>query len=189
MDSEIGMRNMMMERAEELLTAFLGSRQIARESIDDREWESLLKIATACALRMSRLEEACMIIKENRISAKGIAEMTEANTSRRSLYNHPIRLDFIEYASKLYKDEEPGRSEDDEETATLKEELDKLYRKDDQTERLKHANRELVKELDLVKSQLNIIQEVMGNDIPTIKNGKGIDIREYLKLKDNKNKH
>ena len=189
MDSEVGMRGMMIEMAEQLLTAYLGSRQIARESIDDREWESLLKISTACALRLSRLKEACMVIRENRISAKGIAEMAEADTSRRSLYNHPIRLGFIEYASRLYKDEEPGRSEDDEETAALKEELEQLYRKDDQTERLKHANRELVKELDLVKSQLNIIQEVMGDDMPTIKDGKGIDIREYLKLKDNKNKH
>lgn len=188
MDSENGMRNLMTERAEHLLTAYLSNRQIARESIDGREWESLLKIAAACALRMSRLEEACMIIKENRISTKGIAEMAEADTSRRSLYNHPIRLDFIEYASRLYSEKEPRRSEDDEETAALKEELEKLYRKDDQTERLKHANRELVKELDLVKSQLNIIQEVMGDDMPVIKDGKGVDIREYLKLKD-KNKH
>lgn len=188
MDSETGMRNLMTERAEHLLTAYLSNRQIARESIDGREWESLLKIAAACALRMSRLEEACMIIKENRISTKAIAEMAEADTSRRSLYNHPIRLDFIEYASRLYNEKEPRRSEDDEETTALKEELEKLYRKDDQTERLKQANKELVKELDLVKSQLNIIQEVMGDDMPTIKDGKGIDIREYLKLKD-KNKH
>ena len=40
------------------------------------------------------------------------------------------------------------------------------------------------KELDFVKSQLNIIQEIMGDDMPVIKDGKGIDIREYLKLKD-----
>ena len=178
------MRNMIMERAGQLMTAYLSSRQIVRESIDDREWESLLKISTACALRLSRLEEACLVIKENRISAKAIADMSEADTSRRSLYNHPIRLGFIEYASKLYNEKEPCRSEDDEETAALKEELEKLYRKDDQTEKLKHANRELVKELDLVKSQLNIIQEIMCDDMPTIKDGKGIDIREYLKLKE-----
>ena len=182
MDSEVGMRGMMTEKAEQLLTAYLGSRQIARESIDDREWESLLKISTACALRLSRLEEACMAIKENRISAKAIAEMPEADTSRRSLYNHPIRLGFIEYASRIYKEKEPEKS-DDEEMAALKEELEQLYRKDDQTERLKHANRELVKELDLVKSQLNLIQEVMGDDMPVIRDGKGIDIRDYLKLK------
>ena len=179
MDSEDRMRG----KAEQLLTAYLASRQITRESIDSNEWDSLMKIATACTLRMSRLEEACMVIKENRISAKAIADMSEADTSRRSLYNHPIRLGFIEYASKLYNEKEPCRSEDDEETAALKEELENLYRKDDQTEKLKHANRELAKELDLVKSQLNIIQEVMGDDMPTIKDGKGIDIREYLKLK------
>lgn len=179
MDSEDRMKG----KAEQLLTAYLASRQITRESIDSNEWDSLMKIATACTLRTSRLEEACMVIKENRISAKAIAEMPEADTSRRSLYNHPIRLGFIEYASRIYKEKEPEKS-DDEEMAALKEELENLYRKDDQTEKLKHANRELAKELDLVKSQLNIIQEVMGNDMPTIKDGKGIDIREYLKLKD-----
>lgn len=178
MDSEDRMRG----KAEQLLTAYLASRQITRESIDSNEWDSLMKIATACTLRMSRLEEACMVIKENRISAKAIAEMPEADTSRRSLYNHPIRLGFIEYASRIYKEKEPEKSYD-EEMSALKEELENLYRKDDQTEKLKHANRELAKELDLVKSQLNIIQEVMGDDMPTIKDGKGIDIREYLKLK------
>ena len=109
--------------------------------------------------------------------------MSEADTSRRSLYNHPIRLGFIEYASRIYKEKEPEKS-DDEEMVALKEELEKLYRKDDQTEKLKHVNRELAKELDLVKSQLNIIQEVMGDNMPAIKDGKGVDIREYLKLKD-----
>lgn len=179
MDSEDRMRG----KAEQLLTAYLASRQITRVSIDSNEWDSLMKIATACALRMSRLEEACMVIKENRISAKAIAEMSEADTSRRSLYNHPIRLGFIEYASRIYKEKEPEKS-DDEEMVALKEELEKLYRKDDQTEKLKHVNRELAKELDLVKSQLNIIQEVMGDNMPAIKDGKGVDIREYLKLKD-----
>ena len=179
MDSE----NRMRGKAEQLLTAYLASRQITRVSIDSNEWDSLMKIATACTLRMSRLEEACMVIKENRISAKAIAEMSEADTSRRSLYNHPIRLGFIEYASRIYKEKEPEKS-DDEEMVALKEELEKLYRNDDQTEKLKHANRELAKELDLVKSQLNIIQEVMGDNMPAIKDGKGVDIREYLKLKD-----
>lgn len=180
MDNEDRMKG----KAEQILTAYLASRQIARESIDSNEWNALKKIATACVLRISRLEEACLVIKENRISTKAIAEMAEADTSRRSLYNHPVRLGFIEYASKLYKEKEPCRSEDDQETAALKEELEKLYRKDDQTEKLKHANRELSKELDFVKSQLNIIQEIMGDDMPVIKDGKGIDIREYLKLKD-----
>lgn len=181
MDVEDRIKN----KAEQLLTAYLSSRQIARESIDSNEWGSLLKIAIACTLRISRLEEACMIIKENRINAKGIAEMPEADTSRRSLYNHPIRLDFIEYASKIYNAKEPQKSDDDE-MATLKEELEKLYRKDDQTEMLKHRNRELSKEIDILKSQLNIIQEVMGDNMPATNDKKGIDIREYLKIK---NKH
>ena len=169
---------------EELANSLLADF-VQREKIADADMEiegpALRRLANAAAIHITALTDALETVKANRINVTSMVATPEAAISRRSVYNHKMLQAFIEFASRRYRDIETSAfsSRKDKNEDELRQELELLYRRDDETEQLKSTIRKLSHELDEKNTIISSIYSRIGYD-EDVQNS-GYNILDYIK--------
>lgn len=129
------------------------------ESLTTAQKKHLLRIESEIARRLIEQRQALDAIKDNKIN---IASITSAvSITRKTAYNNDVLRNYIEYAGKLYDARYPttGLSELKRQLTESKDIIDKMVRRDANTERLKSEIAELQKEVTSYKEQVSRLTE------------------------------